>query len=150
MDAVTYPDDDVIDLLTSSFACYKPPIADNQALASSYGVKWTPGLVWLTPDGEQVHDNVGYFAPTELMAEATYAQGQGAVRAGDWKQALENFESVTARWPESFAAPAAQYWAGVAGKMKADDSAPLLAKWKQLLKSYPDSAWAMKVKFIED
>jgi hypothetical protein len=97
MDAVTYPDDDVIDLLTSNFACYKPPIADNKDLASSYGVKWTPGLVWLTPEGEKVHHNVGYFAPTELMAEATYAQGQGAVRAGDWKQALENFESVIAR-----------------------------------------------------
>ena len=149
MDAVTYPDEDVVRFLNEQTVCYKPRIDENEALAARFGVQWTPGLVWLTPEGKPCHENVGFFDPDEFLAESTFALGAAAVQEGAWHRALEHFESIPQRWSGSFAAPAAMYWSGVAAKMSSGEVRPLLSRWRQLLSAHPKSAWAMKAGFIE-
>jgi hypothetical protein len=150
MDAVTYPDEGVARFLAEKAVCYKPRIDEEADLARRYGVKWTPGLVWLDGEGHACHQNVGFLDPREFLAESTFALGRVAACADDWAVALDRFEEVTGAWPATFAAPAALYWAGVAAKKDTGEVAPLLEKWKKLRARYRDSAWAMKVSFLED
>jgi tetratricopeptide (TPR) repeat protein len=150
MDAVTYPNQEVVQYLSEHFVCFKPPIESNGALAKQYGVAWTPGLVWLDEEGVAHHQNVGYFAPDELLAESALGRGKIAVGKGDWKEAVACFSEVVDRWPSSFAAPAALYWRGAASMMETHDSKRLMENWNRLLDDYGDSAWAMKVSFLRD
>jgi hypothetical protein len=150
MDAVTYPDDDVQRFLAERVVAVKPQIDQETELAKRYGAVWTPGLVWMTPDGKACHQNVGFFEPAELLAESVLALGRVAGGRSDWKEARERFDEVTRTWPDSHAAPAALYWAGVAAKKDSGEVDGLMAAWKQLRKDHPDSAWATKVSFIED
>jgi hypothetical protein len=148
MDAVTYPNDDVQALLDERAVPYKPQIDENKDFAKRMGVVWTPGLLWLTPEGDLAHSNVGYFEPDEFQAELVYGFGKVAAAQRAWNAARRSFDEVADRWPQSFAAPAALYWAGVAGKNATDDVGPLKTAWNRLLDVHPESAWAMKVSFL--
>jgi TolA-binding protein len=148
MDAVTYPNKEVVQHLSEHFVCFKPRIDAHRALAKQFGVAWTPGLVWLDEAGVAHHQNVGFFSPDELLAECTFGRGKVAIGKSDWKSASACFTEVADRWPNSFAAPAALYWNGAASKMATNDSAPLLDNWHRLIDEHGDSAWAMKVSFL--
>jgi TolA-binding protein len=149
MDAVTYPNDEVATFLEEHAVCYKPQVDENKGLARRYGVAWTPGLCWLDGDGNLWHQNVGFFEPHEFLAEFLFGCARVAAGRGDWKAARASFEEVAERWPESFAAPAALYWAGVAGMKDTGETEALLASWKKLRKQHPRDSWAMKVAFID-
>jgi hypothetical protein len=150
MDTVTYPDEPTQAFLADNVVPFKPRIDQNEDLARRYGMTWTPGLVWLTPDGLACHKNVGFFEPDEFLAESLFGCGQVAAGQSDWKTARERFDETARRWPKSFAAPAALYWAGVAAKKTTGEVGDLLTHWKKLLADHPRDAWAMKVSFIRD
>ncbi len=150
MDAVTYPNEDVIAFLSENVVAYKPKIDEHEDLAKQFGVVWTPGLVWLTSSGQAAHSNIGYFDPDEFLAESTLGTGHAAALSEDWEQAREHFATVSRRWPKSHAAAAGIYWEGVAGKRASGDAAPLLEAWNRLLADHKGDAWAMKVSFLKD
>lgn len=148
MDAVTYPDSRVVTFLNERVVAFKPQIETSAALAERFGVAWTPGLVWLTRDGRTGHDNVGWFAPEEWLAESKLGCGKVEVRQKRWDRAARWFEEVLEQHARSLAAPAACYWAGVAAKRSSGSSEALLERWRRLLEEWPDSGWAKKVEFI--
>lgn len=150
MDAVTYPNDDVQHFLEKHCVLMRLPIAKSKDLAQRYSIEWTPGLVWMDPTGQAHHTNVGYFAPQEFMAECSFGLGRVAAGTGDWKAASEHFKRTSERWPDSFAAPAALYWRGVAQKQATGDVDKLLTSWRRLQKAHPDSSWAAKVSFLRN
>jgi hypothetical protein len=150
MDTVTYPNEEVETLLEEHAVCYKAQIEESKELARRYRVVWTPGLCWLDGEGNLLHQNVGYFEPHEFLAEFLSGCARVAAGRGDWKAARKSFEQVAERWPESHAAPAALYWAGVAGMRDSGEAEALMTPWKRLLEQYPRDAWAMKVSFIEE
>ncbi len=150
MDAVTYPDDETQRFLAERVVAVKPQIDRHPELAKRFGVAWTPGLVWLTPRGVPCHRNVGFFEPEELRAECLLGCAHAAAAESDWETALERFRETARLFPESHAAPAALYWAGVSAKKATGEAGALLALWKELLVEHPGSAWAMKVSFIEN
>jgi hypothetical protein len=150
MDAVTYPDDDVQELLAERVIGFKPEVGENADLARRLGVTWTPGLVWLDPDGRACHRNVGFFEPREFQAECLLGCAHVAAAQGDWEAAGELFAEIAERFPRTYAAPAALYWAGVASKKATGEGRGLMRWWKQLLRSHTGNAWAMKVSFLED
>ena len=117
-------------------------------LAKSFGLVWTPGLLWLTPEGRMCHRNVGFFEPEEFLAESLFGCGQVAAGQSDWERARATFQETVDRWPRSHAAPAALYWAGVAA-MKVGQKDDMVRSWKKILSDHPESAWAMKVSFIQ-
>jgi TolA-binding protein len=150
MDTVTYPNDEVAQLLHDRFVCFKPQMDRHQELAQRYGVLWTPGMLWLDERGTKRHSNVGFFEPREFLAECTYGAGKVAGGRKDWKTALQCFDEVQQRWPDSFAAPAAMYWGAVAAKFATGKTDELLRRWRELLSGHPGSAWAMKISFLND
>ena len=150
MDAVTYPHEDTQRFLIENVVTFKPRIDENEDLARRFGMTWTPGLMWLSSDARLCHRNVGYFAPDEFLAESTYGCGHVAAGHSDWQTARKRFEDTAANWPRSHAAPAALYWAGVAAKKVTGEAGDLLKAWKKLLRKHPESAWAMKVAFIDE
>ena len=150
MDAVTYPDSRVAEFLTEHTIPIKLQIDEHKSDANEYGMNWTPGLVWLDGDGSAHHHNVGYFEPDELIPECLLGAARVAAGSGNWDKANGMFERIASDWKDSHAAPAALYWRGVSAKMATGEVEPLLQSWKALLATYPESAWAMKVRFIED
>jgi hypothetical protein len=149
MDAVTYPNDQVAAALNEGFIAFKPEIGKNARLAKGYGVVWTPGLLWLDAEGTVRHNNVGFFEPEELLAELDFGRGRVLAAAGDWEAARRTHEAAIERWPNAHATPAARYWAGVAAKKATGEAEPLVKHWKALRRAHPDSAWAMKVSFVD-
>lgn len=150
MDAVTYPNDRVAEFLSEHTIPIKLQIDENQSDAKEYGMNWTPGLVWLDGEGSAHHSNVGYFEPDELIPECLLGAARVAAGTGNWDGANSLFTRIGSDWKDSHAAPAALYWQGVSAKMATDEVEPLLKNWKRLIETYPKSAWAMKVRFIED
>jgi TolA-binding protein len=148
MDTVTYPNDEVARFLHERVIPVRLQIDRNKELARRYGARWTPGLIWLDEQGQKHHDNVGFFEPAELLAETTYGCARVAIGKGEWDRGRQLLSEVVDHWPESFAAPAALYWLGAAGKMATGDSNLLLSTWRRLLAEYPGTAWAMKVSFL--
>ncbi|MEZ5978673.1 MAG: hypothetical protein R3F34_10685 [Planctomycetota bacterium] len=147
---MTYPDSDTRKFLAENVVAHKVCVDDEERLVTRYDVAWTPGLVWTTPAGEAVHTNVGYFDPTEFQAECSFACGRVAAARGDWDRALERFDATAERWPHSHAAPAALFWAGAASKRSTGEVDGLLDRWKRILSDHAESAWAMKVSFVEE
>src|SRR5262245_56211419 len=131
MDAVTYPNDEVAQFLNRYVVPVKAQIDRHKDLARRYEQVWTPGLVWMDAQGEAHHRNVGYFEPHEFLAECCIGLAQVAIAQRDWDAALERLELVRSTWPESFAAPAALYWTGVAGKLRSNDAQDLLRPWRE-------------------
>lgn len=148
MDAVTYPEKRTQRFLAERVVAFRAKIDEHQDLAKELGVCWTPGLVWTTAEGVPFHRNVGFFEPDELLAEALLGCGHVAAGQSEWETARARFEEVVQRWPRSHAAPAAQYWAGVAGKKATGEVDALVSAWNELLARYGESAWAMKASFI--
>jgi tetratricopeptide (TPR) repeat protein len=150
MDAVTYPDKRVQMILEEVAVPVRIELGKQRDLGDRFSVRWTPGLLWMTQAEKVEHRNTGFLPPTEFCAEVLFGCGQVAGAEKDWAQAKRHFDRVLERFPQSFAAPAALYWSGVAGKLSTQQTEALLSAWRRLLNEYPDSGWAAKVSFIHE
>ena len=74
MGAVTYPNDKVIKFVDYNFVPVQIETS-NTALMNQFNVKWTPTIIVLDADGNEVHREVGVLAPEEFIP--TFMVGKG-------------------------------------------------------------------------
>lgn len=143
MDAVTYPDKRVIDVIDENVVPVREPF-DAEPLATKFNVKWTPLLVVLDADGKENHRSTGFLPPEELIPMILLARGKVHFAEGEWDLAITLLEDVVDEYGQSHAAPEAVYYRGVSRYKSTHKPEPLKEAYEKLHKAYPSSIWAKK------
>ena len=139
-----YPNPRVTEFITSHFVTARVHIKEQPAMWHRFGVRWTPTVLVLAPDGKEVRRVEGYLPADELLGQLGLALGYLAVSRKDWPRAEQEFERVTEEFPETDAAPEAQYWAGVARYSASHDASALKDIARRFAQRYQDTSWAKR------
>lgn len=109
-----------------------------------YGAPWTPTTLFLDPAGVERHRIEGFLPTGDFIAQLTLGLGHLAFHAARWGEAEGRFQEVVSRFPESDAAPEAQYWAGVSRYKASGDGKALADTALAFEQRYQNSVWAKK------
>jgi hypothetical protein len=143
-----YPDERVARFITENFIPARVHVreqaADFQRFGQRYNAQWTPTLLVIDPDGQERHRVEGFLPADDLLAQLTLGLGHSAFARQDWKEAERRFREVVDRYPDSEAAPEAQYWAGVSRYKATNDPSALGETARAFTQRYQDSSWAKK------
>ncbi len=143
MDAVTYPDQSVVDFFSEHVIGLRIP-AESKPLSDDFNVKWTPTLITLSPDGSEHHRTVGFLEPSELLARLLLGEGKYYFDNDKFTEALNAFEKVIVEYGNTDAVPEAIYLRGVSHYKSSGDPMPLKAAYELLEKDYPGGEWTKR------
>jgi len=122
----------------------KDQAAEFSRLGERYGAQWTPTILILDPDGAERHRIEGFLPADEFRAQLLLGLGQVAFHAKQFAESKRRFQEIVTSFPESDAAPEAQYWAGVSTYKATNDAGALADTALAFEKRYQDSSWAKK------
>ena len=108
-----------------------------------FGARWTP-TVLLLDSGTERHRIEGFLPAQDFGGQLLLGLGHAAFAASDWKEAQRRFGEVLEEFPESDAAPEAQYWKGVARYKETNDAAALKDTFDAFQRRYADTPWAKR------
>lgn len=109
-----------------------------------FDVLWTPTTLIFDPDGKERFRLEGYLPKPEFSAEIMLGRGRVAFMEKKWDEAERIFEDVVSKFPDSNAAAAATYWAGVARYKRTNDHHELGKIAGRFRQQYQGSEWAKK------
>lgn len=140
-----WPDERVARLVTENFLPARVHVRDKdyKRVSERFGAPWTPTILLLDPGAVERHRIEGFLPVEDFLAQLTLGLGHLAFAAERWKDAERYFEDVVQRYPQTDAAPEAQYWAGVS-RYKGGDPGALAETARHFQAAYSDSTWAKK------
>ena len=103
MGAVTYPNDKVVKFVDYNFIPVQIE-ASNTALMNEFKVSWTPTLIVLDADGNEVQRVVGFLEPEEFISTFRVAKGKYYFDAEQHPEAQGMFDEALRDYPDSAAA----------------------------------------------
>jgi len=143
MDAVTYPDTDVSDFISTTLVPLR--IAhDHKELAPRFRVKWTPLLLLLDASGTEQYRTLGFFSPEEFIPSLLLGIGKSYFDNGERPAATKQFDLILKDYPKSESAPEAIYLKGVAKFIESHDASHLKNLHESLKRDFPHSTWVMR------
>jgi tetratricopeptide (TPR) repeat protein len=143
MDAVTYPDERVVEFIQKSLVPLLVAF-DAKPLASDFNIKWTPTLITLGSDGREHHRTVGFLDPEGFIANALLGIGKFHFDNERHEEALALFDTIIADFGKSDVTAETVFLQGVARYKKSGDPAPLKTAYETLTEKYPDSEWTKR------
>jgi hypothetical protein len=143
MDAVTYPNQKVIDFLQERLIPLQLR-SNAEPYASDYGVKWTPNILIIDAEGKVYHRAVGFIPPVDFIAWLLLGMGKTFFEKDLFKEALECFETVITEYSYSDSAPEAVFYRGVAQYKSTHLADGLKIAYRVLQEQYPGSNWAKR------
>jgi hypothetical protein len=143
MDAVTYPNADVIELVQEEVVPLRVP-SDAKPLADNFNIQWTPTVLILDSDGQEHHRTTGFLAPQEFLPMVLLGVGKLRFDRGDFDEAIGRMERLLSEYPQSDSAPEAVYYRGVSRYKITEKADPLIETYEVLRTQYPSSPWARK------
>jgi hypothetical protein len=148
MESVTYPDHAVQQFLREHFTPVRLDVHHAAEAVPLYHPHWTPTLLVLNAAGVEEHRVIGYLPPEEFRAELELGLAKTFIGREEWEHALIHLRETVTHFPETWAAPEAQYWLGVVRYRAEGTPEGLLAEWNVLLERWPESRWARSASFI--
>jgi len=142
MDAGTYPNKAVADFINKQLVPVR--VVHDKTLARALRVKWTPTLVLLDFEGNEIYREEGYLPPEGLIPALMLGLGKVRLAAGQYDEAISHFKQAESSYPKSDEAPEAIYFSGVARFKSTHDMKPLKEAYEKLKAEYPDSVWTKK------
>lgn len=143
MDAVTYPEAQVVDFINNNMIPLRVRF-DAQPLASVFEVKWTPTLITLDPGGKEYHRTVGFLDASELVASLLLGIAKAHFAKDEFEAALETLGRLISDYADSEAAAEAIYLNGVSGYKSSSDPKKLREAYERLKSEYPASEWTKR------
>ena len=147
MDAVTYPNDEVAELIGSHFVPVRINVDEQPEITKKYRAPWTPTFLILGADGTEYYRETGYLPPQDLLAHVTLGLGKAAFEQQKFAEAAKHLASVVDQYGGSEVVPEALYFLGVARNRLSGKADERRAIWKRIMEQYPKSDWAKKVSF---
>lgn len=142
MDAVTYSNPAVKKFVEDSVIPVKARY--DQPLAKDFTVKWTPTLVLLDSEGKEAYRSEGYLPPDSLIPALSLGIGKIDMQHAKYDRAIQKFEQITSRFPDSEEAPEAIYFLGVSRFKSTGDLKAMKGAYEKLAGKYPTSSWTKK------
>ncbi len=143
MGAVTYPNDKVVSFVDYNFVPVQIETS-NKALVKQFKVTWTPSIMVLDAEGNELYRTVGFLAPEEFIPTYMVAKGHWYFEAEQYTEAQGMFEEALANYPDSAAAAEAVFFLGVARYKHNHDAKPLREAYETLTARFPQSDWTKK------
>jgi tetratricopeptide (TPR) repeat protein len=143
MDAVTYPDAQVIQFVETNVVPVRLAF-DAKPESDDFKVKWTPTLIVLDTEGEEHHRTTGFLGPEELIPMIMLGMGKIKFDREVFSEALDDLNKLLEQYPKSDSAPEAIYYRGVSGYKHTHDAEPLKEAYERLQGDYPSSEWAKR------
>lgn len=139
-----YPNPRVADFIENNFIPVRFHIKQHPTMWHRFGIRWTPTILVLSPDGKEQFRIEGFLPADEFLGQLHLALGFWDVSRKDWQAAEEQFETAANDFPHTDAAPEGLYWAGIA-RYSASHNGEELKKLGQMFKTrYPESSWAKR------
>ena len=143
MDAGTYPNPAVIRFIRENVIPIRV-LYDQQPLAGRFRVNWTPTLILLDTQGNEVYRNEGALGPGSLIPTLMLGIGKEKSNSGHYKEAASYFDALVSKYPKSEEAPEAIYYRGIARFKSTKDLKAMKEAYRQLYAGYPASSWTRK------
>ncbi len=143
MDAVTYPNVDVIQFIQGHVVPVRLPF-DAKPEADDFNVKWTPTLIILDHNGREHHRTTGFLAPEELVPMVLLGIGKTHFERETFTEAITSLDTLLKDYPKSDSAPEAIYYRAVSQYKSTHNAEPLKAAYKKLQAEYPSSEWTRR------
>lgn len=143
MDAVTYPQEEVVDFIETHFV----PLRLNMKEAAhqdKYDAFWTPTMVILGLDDHEKQRETGFMDPHELIASLHLGLAKAFLAAGKHDTADLHLRTLLDKFDDSTAVPEAIYYQGVNTYKWKGEGAPLKEAYEQLQSKHPGSTWAKR------
>jgi tetratricopeptide (TPR) repeat protein len=143
MDAVTYPNENVIEFIQQNMIPLRVTF-DAQPLATDFNLKWTPTLIALDADGKEHQRTVGFLPPEELIPSLLLGIAKSYFDRERFSEALSTLDKLIKDYPNSDSVPEALYLQGVSKYKSTHNPKPLKEAYEQLQAKYPSSEWTKR------
>jgi tetratricopeptide (TPR) repeat protein len=143
MDAVTYPNEAVIDFISQNTIPLRVSF-DQQPLSTDFNITWTPALLILDADGNEHHRTVGFMSIAELLPSILLGIGNKHFNKNNFDEALKAYEQILHAHSESDVAPEAIFQRGGSLYKSTKDPKPLKDAYEHLLQKYPANTWTKR------
>lgn len=143
MDAVTYSSPIVLRFIREHLVPVRLPY-DAEPYAARFRVKWTPMLVLLDGQGQEVFRTEGYLPPDDLVPTLMLPIAKEMMAVGAFDEAERMLSDLVRFYPKSDQAPEGVYFRGVARYKKKGDARALKEAYDMLAASYPGSSWTRR------
>jgi thioredoxin-related protein len=143
MDAVTYPDTNVIEFINNNAVALRVP-SDSQPLAGQFNVKWTPVLAVLDKDGIGHQQTLGFFPPAEFVPSLMLGIAKVHFDHDQMEAALAMLHKLQADYPASTVVPESVYLEGVCRYKHSHEPKTLKDAYEQLQADFPASEWTRR------
>lgn len=117
---------------------------DFQRLGERFGAQWTPTILTIDDSGRERHRIEGFLPVDDFLPQLALGAAHAAFGRRDFKAAAARFDDILKSYPNSDAAPEAQYWAGVSRYKDTDDPSALKETAKRFTERFQETSWAKK------
>ena len=149
MDAVTCPQESVQKTVTQHAVPVRIDMWGERDLSRKLKALWTPNFLYLDPDGNEWHRELGYLPPDEWTARFLVGSGLYYMQTRQLDKSAACFGEAVEKFPNTHAAPEARYFQGVCGMRKSKVVKPIYEACKEVIDRWPDSIWAKKLAFTK-
>ena len=143
-----YPDPEIVRLVTDRFVPVRVHVKENaeefKRLGGMFDAQWTPTTLIVDGTSKERHRVEGFLPKDDFASQLELGLGKAAFARGAFGEAERAFEEVCRKYPDTDAAPEAQYWAGVSRYKVSGDPGALNDTTKRFRERYADSTWAKK------
>jgi len=143
MDAVTYPDEKVIEFFQKNMIPLRIAF-DSLPLATQFNLKWTPTLIILDAQGKEHQRTIGFLPPEELIPSLLLGIAKVHFNQERLSEALATLEKIISEYPKSGSAPEAIYLRGVCAFKNTHNPKHLKEAYESLQTHYPSSEWTQR------
>jgi hypothetical protein len=109
-----------------------------------FGALWTPSVVILNSDGEERFRIEGFLPTREFHAQLHLALARIVAARKRWADAEPLYARIADEFRDTFAAPQALYWRGVAAYQGRRDKSALKTMAAEMKQRYPNDEWAIR------
>jgi TolA-binding protein len=143
-----YPDPRVVEFVNRNFVPVRVHVKDDKdafkTLADKYDAHWTPATLLVDSSGTERHRIEGFLPADDFLSQLALGAAKAAFARQDYSSAEQLYREVADRYPDTDAAPEAQYWTGVSRYRATNDAQALKDTARAFGDRYQESTWAKK------
>jgi hypothetical protein len=144
MGTVTYPDDRVIDYLSTHFVNLDISMGEreNWPLFRTHHIIWTPSVGFMDRNGSMHYYSPGFLPASEFLSALKIGRARCLMAWMRSAEAIVELESAVEA--NNTMTPEALFWLAAAYFLERRDTGRMYPAWERLVTEYPDSPWAMR------